>query len=54
MAQRVGPLGAVLRENPELRPAVLDGVARELQRHTGADGKVRMGAAVWIVTATAP
>jgi SAM-dependent methyltransferase len=54
VAQRVGPLGAVLRENPDLRPKVLDAVARELQRHTGADGKVRMGAAVWIVTATAP
>ncbi len=54
VAQRVGPLGAVLRENPELRPKILDAVAGELQRHTGADGKVRMGAAVWIVTATAP
>jgi SAM-dependent methyltransferase len=54
VAQRVGPLGAVLRENPDLRSKVLDAVARELQRHTGADGKVEMGAAVWIVTATAP
>ena len=54
VAQRVGPLGTVLRENPELRPKVLDAVAGELQRHTDADGKVRMGAAVWIVTATAP
>ncbi len=52
VAQRVGPLGAILRENPELRPKVLDAVARELQRHTGADGQVRMDAAVWIVTAT--
>jgi SAM-dependent methyltransferase len=54
VAQRVGPLGVVLRENPELRPKVLDAVVAELQRHTGADGKVRMAAAVWIVTATAP
>ena len=54
VAQRVGPLGTILRENPELRPKVLDAVADELQRHTGADGKVRMGAAVWIVTAAAP
>lgn len=54
VAQRVGPLGAVLRENPDLRPKVLEAVAGELQRHTGADGKVRMDAAVWIVTATAP
>lgn len=54
VAQRVGPLGTVLRENPDLRPKVLDAVAEELERHTGADGKVKMDAAVWIVTATAP
>ena len=54
VAQRVGPLGAVLRENPILRPKVLDAVTRELRLHTEADGRVRMGAAVWIVTATAP
>jgi ubiquinone/menaquinone biosynthesis C-methylase UbiE len=53
VAQRVGPLGTVLRENPHLRPKVLDAVVQELQRHTRADGKVRMDAAVWIVTATA-
>jgi len=54
VAQRVGPLGAILRENPDLRPTVLDAVARELQRHMDSDGKVELGAAVWIVTATAP
>lgn len=54
VAQRVGPLGAALRENPDLAPKVLDAVAHELQRHVGPDGKVRLGAAVWIVTATAP
>jgi SAM-dependent methyltransferase len=54
IAQRVGPLGAVLRENPELQPIARDVVAAELRRHMGADGKVRMDAAVWIVTATAP
>jgi len=54
IAQRVGPLGAVLRENPDLRPKVLDAVAAELQRHVAADGKVRMDAAVWVATATAP
>jgi SAM-dependent methyltransferase len=54
VAQRVGPLGAVLRENPDLRPKVLDAVASELRRHVGADGKVRMDAAVWVVTAAAP
>lgn len=54
VAQRVGPLGAALRENPDLRPTVLDAVVGELERHIEADGKVRMDAAVWIVTATAP
>jgi len=53
-SQRVGPLGAILRENPDLRPKVLDAVAGALQRHAGADGKIKLGAAVWIVTATAP
>jgi len=54
VSQRVGPLGAILRENPDLRPKVLDAVAGALQRHAGADGKIKLGAAVWIVTATAP
>jgi SAM-dependent methyltransferase len=54
VAQRVGPLGGLLRENPDLRPTVLEAVAQEMARHTGADGRVRMGAAVWIVTAAAP
>jgi SAM-dependent methyltransferase len=54
VAQRVGPLGAILRENPDLRSKVLDAVARALQGHADADGRIRLGAAVWIVTATAP
>lgn len=54
VAQRVGPLGGLLREAPDLRPKVLEAVAGELDRHTDADGKVRLGAAIWIVTATAP
>ena len=52
IAQRVGPLAGVLRENPDLRPKVQNVVAAELRRQMGADGKVRMDAAVWIVTAT--
>ena len=52
IAQRMGPLAAVLRENPELRPRILDAVAADLRRRIGADGKVRINAAVWIVTAT--
>lgn len=53
IAERMGPLAAVLRENPDLRPQVLDALAADLRRQMGADGKVRMNAAVWIVTATA-
>jgi len=52
MAAQMDPLGAVLRENPDLRPQVQDLVAAELQRQRGADGKVRMDAAIWVVTAT--
>ena len=52
IAERMGPLAAVLRENPDLRPHVLGVVADDLRRQTGADGRVRMAAAVWIVTAT--
>lgn len=54
IAQRLGPLGAILRENPDLRAKVLAAVADELARHTAPDGKVKMSAAVWIVTAVLP
>jgi len=54
VAQRLGPLGGMLRENPDLRPKVLAAVAGALERFTGPDGKVGMPAAVWIVTASAP
>ncbi|HZZ36584.1 MAG TPA: hypothetical protein VFE03_12730 [Caulobacteraceae bacterium] len=47
-------LAAILRENPDLRPQVQDVVAAELRRQMGADGKVKVDAAVWIVTATVP
>jgi len=53
IAQRMGPLAAVLRENPDLRPQVQHALAADLRRQMGADGKVRTNAAVWIVTATA-
>ena len=54
VAQRVGPLGTILRLNPELAPPVLEAVRQTLRRSRDADGRVRMGAAVWIVTATRP
>jgi SAM-dependent methyltransferase len=54
IAQRMGPLAAVLRQNPDLRPQVQDALVADLRRRMGADGKVSTNAAVWIVTATAP
>jgi SAM-dependent methyltransferase len=50
LALRVGPLGAAIREHPELRPKVTDSVRKTLSRHTTAAG-VLMPAAVWIVRA---
>jgi SAM-dependent methyltransferase len=47
---KVGPLGAALRENPELAPRVIEAVRGFLSRHDGPKG-VRLPAAVWIVTA---
>jgi SAM-dependent methyltransferase len=54
VAQRVGPLGFILRHNPGLRRSVLDAVAEALARHRQADGRIRLGAAVWIVSAIRP
>lgn len=53
VCSRVGPLGKVLRENPELRAATLPAVRSALAAHDGPDG-VRLNAATWIVTARAP
>ncbi|MDE2294286.1 MAG: methyltransferase domain-containing protein [Gammaproteobacteria bacterium] len=47
---RVGPLGAAMRERPDLLPAAADAVRAALSPRLGPDG-VRMRAAVWIVQA---
>lgn len=52
LAMKVGPLGALLRENPGQRDAVIDAVREAMTPHVGADG-VRLPGAVWIVTARA-
>ncbi|MES2034180.1 MAG: class I SAM-dependent methyltransferase [Pseudomonadota bacterium] len=52
LAMKVGPLGALLRENPGQREAVIDAVRDAMAKHEGADG-VRLPGAVWIVTARA-
>ncbi|HKP78370.1 MAG TPA: class I SAM-dependent methyltransferase, partial [Phenylobacterium sp.] len=52
LALRIGPLGGVLRENPDKRDAVVEAVRAALEPHAGPDG-VKLGSATWIVTATA-
>jgi len=54
VAQRVGPLGAALRENPDVASKVLDIVRAVLEQHLQPDGRVAFAAAVWIVRAQKP
>jgi SAM-dependent methyltransferase len=53
VCSRVGALGKILRENPELRATTLPAVRAALAAHDGADG-VRLNAATWVVTARVP
>jgi SAM-dependent methyltransferase len=53
VCSRVGALGKILRENPELRAETLPAVRSALAAHDGPDG-VRLNAATWVVTARAP
>jgi SAM-dependent methyltransferase len=53
VCSRVGALGKILCENPELRAATLPAVRSALAAHDGPDG-VRLNAATWVVTAQAP
>jgi SAM-dependent methyltransferase len=53
VCSRVGALGKILRENPELRAAALPAVRSALAAYDGPDG-VRLNAAIWVVTARAP
>lgn len=50
VCSRVGALGKILRENPELRSAVLPAVRAALTPHDGPEG-IKLNAATWIVTA---
>lgn len=52
LSLKVGPLGMLIRENPDKREAVVGAVREALAPHEGIDG-VMLPAAVWIVTATA-
>jgi len=52
LAFKIGPLGALLRETPHLRPKVEAAVRAAMAAHDTPDG-VKLNAAVWIVTARA-
>ena len=52
VALKVGPLGAVLREHPDQRVAVIAAVRQALAQHDGPDG-VKIACATWIVSARA-
>jgi len=53
VCSRVGALGKILRERPELRAGALPAVRSALAAYDGPDG-VTLDAATWIVIATAP
>jgi SAM-dependent methyltransferase len=53
LALKVGPLGALLRENPGQRDTVVAAVRAVLAAHDGPDG-VTLDSATWIVTARTP
>lgn len=53
LALKVGPLGGLLRENPDRRDVVVDAVREALAAHEGPEG-VKLDSATWIVTARAP
>jgi SAM-dependent methyltransferase len=50
MSLRIGPVGAMLRDNPEVAPKVVDDIREALAAHA-TDGRVALPGAVWIVTA---
>lgn len=50
VALKVGPLGAMLREHPGHRAAVISAVREALAQHDGPDG-VKLDSACWMVSA---
>jgi SAM-dependent methyltransferase len=53
LSLRVGSLGKIVRETPDLRPAVLEPVRQALAAYDGPEG-IKLKAATWIVTARSP
>jgi SAM-dependent methyltransferase len=55
LSLRVGPLGRMLRENPQVdRAAAVADVRAAIAAHARPDGRVFMDSACWVVTARAP
>lgn len=55
LAFRVGPLGRMLRENPDAdRDGVVDAVRKVMVANQDAEGRVFMPSATWVVTARNP
>lgn len=52
LALKIGPMGTLLRENPEHHDAALAAIREALAAHVGPDGGVKLNAPVWIVTAS--
>jgi SAM-dependent methyltransferase len=50
LAMRIGPLGAALREHPELSDRVIGAVRDMLETHRGPDG-IMLDSATWVVLA---
>jgi SAM-dependent methyltransferase len=53
VALKVGPLGALLRDQPDKAGVVVEAIREALAPHLGPEG-VRLPSATWIVTAVAP
>ncbi|MFL5298636.1 MAG: class I SAM-dependent methyltransferase [Phenylobacterium sp.] len=53
LALRMGPLGAMLREHPDVRGAVVDDIRDALSEHV-VDGRVMLASATWIASARNP
>ena len=53
LSLRIGPLGMMLRENPDKRDAVVAAVRETLTAYDGPEG-VKLPSATWIVSATVP
>jgi hypothetical protein len=50
LAMRLGPVGGMVRENPQLAEAMTIAIRTALEAHTGPEG-VRLDSASWIVLA---